>query len=30
MEPLDDAACRRLFALLTPLRSGAGDYELPG
>ncbi|HEY7965789.1 MAG TPA: MarR family transcriptional regulator [Solirubrobacteraceae bacterium] len=30
MEPLDDAACKRLFASLTPLRSGAGDYELPG
>ena len=30
MEPLDDAACRRLFATLTPLRAGAGDYELPG
>src|SRR5579863_453921 len=30
MEPLDDAACRRLFATFTSLRAGAGDYELPG
>jgi DNA-binding MarR family transcriptional regulator len=29
MEPLDEAACEDLFAVLRPLRSGAGDYELP-
>jgi DNA-binding MarR family transcriptional regulator len=29
MEPLDGAACEELFAVLRPLRSGAGDYELP-
>jgi DNA-binding MarR family transcriptional regulator len=29
MEPLDEAACEELFAVLRPLRSGAGDYELP-
>ena len=29
-EPLDDAVCEAIFAMLTPLRSGAGDYELGG
>jgi DNA-binding MarR family transcriptional regulator len=29
MEPLDAAACDGLYAALTPLRAGAGDYELP-
>jgi len=30
MEPLDAAACEELYAALTPLRVGAGDYELGG
>jgi DNA-binding MarR family transcriptional regulator len=30
MEPLADEACEMLFAVLTPLRAGAGDYELEG
>ena len=30
MEPLGDGVCDELFAVLTPLRSGAGDYELGG
>jgi DNA-binding MarR family transcriptional regulator len=30
MEGLDDRACEALFAAITPLRAGAGDYELPG
>jgi DNA-binding MarR family transcriptional regulator len=30
MEPLDSAACEGLYSALTPLRAGAGDYELPG
>jgi DNA-binding MarR family transcriptional regulator len=29
MEPLDAAACDGLYSALTPLRAGAGDYELP-
>jgi DNA-binding MarR family transcriptional regulator len=28
MEPLDAAACDGLYKALTPLRAGAGDYEL--
>jgi DNA-binding MarR family transcriptional regulator len=27
MEPLGDGACEELYAALTPLRAGAGDYE---
>ncbi|HEY1776118.1 MAG TPA: MarR family transcriptional regulator, partial [Solirubrobacteraceae bacterium] len=27
MDPLADDACEMLFAVLTPLRAGAGDYE---
>jgi DNA-binding MarR family transcriptional regulator len=30
MEPLDATACDSLSSALTPLRAGAGDYELPG
>jgi DNA-binding MarR family transcriptional regulator len=30
MDPLDAAACDALHAALTPLRAGAGDYELTG
>jgi len=30
MAPLDDRACDELYAALTPLRQGAGDYELAG
>jgi hypothetical protein len=26
MAPLDAAACEELYAALTPLRSGAGDF----
>jgi DNA-binding MarR family transcriptional regulator len=29
MHPLDAAACEGLCVALTPLRAGAGDYELP-
>jgi DNA-binding MarR family transcriptional regulator len=29
MGPLDEVACEELFAVLRPLRSGAGDYEVP-
>jgi DNA-binding MarR family transcriptional regulator len=28
MQPLDTAACEGLYAALTPLRAGAGDYDL--
>jgi DNA-binding MarR family transcriptional regulator len=28
MQPLDATACEALYAALTPLRAGAGDYEL--
>ncbi len=30
MEPLGDGACDELFVALTPLRAGAGDYDLGG
>jgi DNA-binding MarR family transcriptional regulator len=30
MAPLDATACEGVYAALTPLRVGAGDYELPG